>query len=104
VVYDILDSAVLLRVRLMPNSSSCRLNGIFVDAHGVEFLKISVISVPEKGKANKELIAWLAKKLGIAKQKFDIIGGELDRYKKIMITDEVESLIVKLNELIYGEK
>jgi len=75
VVYDILDSAVLLRVRLMPNSSSCRLNGVFVDSDGLEFLKLCVISVPEKGKANKELIALLAKKFGVAKSQCQIVYG-----------------------------
>ena len=42
--------------------------------------------MPEKGKANKELIAFLAKKLKIAKSSIQIISGELDRWKKLAIT------------------
>ncbi len=42
--------------------------------------------MPEKGKANKELIAFLAKKLKIAKSSIKIISGELDRWKKLTIT------------------
>lgn len=42
--------------------------------------------MPEKGKANKELIAFLAKKLKIAKSSIKIISGELDRWKKLAIT------------------
>ena len=42
--------------------------------------------MPEKCKANKELIAFLAKKLKIAKSSIQIISGELDRWKKLAIT------------------
>lgn len=90
-----------LRVRLTPNSSCCRVLGIFVSADNEEFLKISVIAPPEKGKANAELIKFLAKRLKIAKSDFTILSGELDRYKKIFITssgdltDELNSFIEK---------
>ena len=96
VVYDLLDDGILLRVRLMPNSSSCRLNGIFVDAEGLEFLKLCVVSVPEKGKANKELVSVLAKKFGVAKSQCEIVSGELDRYKKIKIIGSAVNLRNKL--------
>lgn len=77
----------------MPNSSSCRINGIFTDADGAEFLKICVVSVPEKGKANKELTDFLAKKMRIAKSQCEIISGELERYKKIKISGIGEETI-----------
>lgn len=60
--------------------------GIFTSAENEDFLKINVISPPEKGKANAELIKFLAKQLKIAKSNFTILSGELDRYKKIFIT------------------
>ena len=46
--------------------------------------------MPEKGKANKELIAFLANKLKIAKSSMQIISGELDRWKKIAITSQAD--------------
>lgn len=46
--------------------------------------------MPEKGKANKELIAFLAKKLKITKSSIQIISGELDRWKKIAITSQAD--------------
>ena len=76
----------------MPNSSSCRINGIFTDADGQDFLKICSTAVPEKGKANKELIALLAVKMGLAKSQYMIVGGEFDRYKKIKIVGVAEDL------------
>ena len=79
------DNCYILRVRLAPNSSSCKTLGTTEDANGNVFLKISVISVPEKGKANKDLISFLSKKLKIAKSEIEIISGELDKWKKIRI-------------------
>lgn len=78
----------VLRVRLTPNSSSCKILGTTTDANNDVFLKISVVSVPEKGKANKELVNFLAKKLKIAKSELEIFSGELDKWKKIRILSD----------------
>lgn len=88
----------------MPNSSSCRLNGVFCDAEGQEFLKVCVVSVPEKGKANKELLGFIAKKLNVSKSQCEIVAGELDRYKKIKISGIADEIIVKLEEWISGDE
>lgn len=89
----------LLRVRLTPNSSLVKTNGVMEDAKGEVFLKINVISVPEKGKANKELLDFLSKMLDIAKSSIKIISGETDRYKKLMIETNVD-LENKLENLL----
>ena len=94
--YENTDDGIILRVRLKPNSPCCKISGIFTAPNGDEFLKINIISIPEKGKANQELISLLAKKLHLAKSDFTIISGELDRYKKILITGEIEDLENKL--------
>lgn len=79
------DDGIVLRVRLTPNASACMLTGIYTDGAGVEFLKVSVCSVPEKGKANKELVAFLAKKLKTAKSAIALVSGNTDRCKKLLI-------------------
>lgn len=58
------------------------------NADGQDYLKISVISVPEKGKANKALIEFLAQKLGVAKSLMIIVSGQTDRFKKILLKTE----------------
>lgn len=88
----------VLRVRLTPNSSLVKSGGLMENAKGEVFLKINVISVPEKGKANKELLDFLSKMLDIAKSSIKIVSGETDRYKKIMITTTID-LESKLEEL-----
>ncbi|MFR1031928.1 MAG: DUF167 family protein [Alphaproteobacteria bacterium] len=62
-----------------------RARGVFTDADGAEYLKISVVSIPEKGKANKELLSFLAKRLKTAKSNFEIISGASERCKRILI-------------------
>lgn len=84
-VFDNTQQGIILRVRLTPNSSCCKIGGVFIDPNDDEWLRINVISVPEKGKANQELIKFLAKELKIAKSQIEIISGELDRYKKILL-------------------
>lgn len=86
--YTLTEKGYILRVRLTPNSSSCKVLGTTQDVNDDIFLKISVNSVPEKGKANKELIAFIAKKLKIAKSEIEIISGELDKWKKIKINSD----------------
>lgn len=103
-IYSCTENGILVRVRLSPNSSSCRLNGIFTDAEGVDFLKIAVVNVPEKGKANKELLSYISKKLGISKTQCSIVSGELDRYKKIEIAGDADILIQRIEQWISGEK
>jgi uncharacterized protein YggU (UPF0235/DUF167 family) len=58
------------------------------NADGQDYLKISVVSVPEKGKANKALIEFLAQKLGVAKSLMTIVSGQTDRFKKILLKTE----------------
>ena len=96
--YDRVEQGVLLRVRLTPNSSSCSIKGIFTDAKGNEYLKINVVSVPEKGKANQELQNFLAKKLGLAKSQVEIVFGETDRYKKILLSEMSDQVIQLLQK------
>ena len=66
---------------------------------GLEYLKINIVSIPEKGKANQELIAWLAKKLSIAKSEISIISGELDRFKKLLITSKDTDTLTNIEKL-----
>lgn len=98
-VFEESQKGIILRVRLTPNSSCCKINGVFVDPNGDEWLKVSVISVPEKGKANQELIKFLASKLKISKSGLQIIGGELDRYKKILVQADKEQMQILAEEI-----
>jgi uncharacterized protein len=53
-------------------------------------LKVRLLSRPIEGKANEELVALLAKRLGLKKREIAIMMGERDRRKVVSLplTDE----------------
>jgi uncharacterized protein len=79
---------MILTVRLAPKASRDAINGWARDVEGRPVLKCSVTAVPEKGKANKALIALLAKTLGLPKSAITITRGETDLIKTLDICME----------------
>jgi len=63
-----------------PNAARNELAGF---SEGV--LRVKVAAPPVKGKANKELIAFLAQKLGLSKGDLTILKGHSSRNKLISI-------------------
>jgi hypothetical protein len=80
------NQSYLVRVRLAPNSSSCRIDGTTIGPNDEEYLKIALTAVPEKGKANEALIAFLSKQLGLSKSAFTLVSGTTAHWKKIVIS------------------
>ena len=101
-IYEKIPAGYILRIRVTPNASKCSFGGIFLSSDNQEFLKISLNSVPEKGKANQELIKFLSKYFHLSKTSFTIISGETDRYKKVQIISEhlpeIDNLLQKMEE------
>jgi len=60
------------------------------DAEGKSYLKARVSAVAEKGKANKALIALVAKSLGVAKSSVSLTSGETSRKKILRIDGDPE--------------
>ena len=90
----------LLRIKLTPSASFCGFGDVFIDATGTAYLKTYVRSVPEKGKANDELLKMLAKTLKISKKNLQLVYGATDHFKKIRITAApTDDITNKLNEL-----
>ena len=78
-----------ITIRVKPGSSR---QYIGIDGQGT--IKIYVVSQPEKGKANDEIIAFLAKTLSCAKKEIKIISGYTSATKKITLEtiDTLEKL------------
>ena len=102
--FEFRNNGYFVRVKAMPNASCCACKGLINDADGQSYLKIAVQAVPEKGKANKELLNWLAKKLGIPKSYFAVVSGESDHFKKIFISSSQSAELEEvLNNLAEGQ-
>jgi uncharacterized protein len=48
-------------------------------------LQVSVTQAPEKGKANKAIIAQLAQSLGLRKSQMELLSGETSPQKRFLI-------------------
>jgi uncharacterized protein (TIGR00251 family) len=69
-----------ISLRIYPNATRNEVVGF---AEGV--LKVKVSAPPVKGKANRELIAFLSQVLGVGKGSLTIIKGHTSRNKVIAI-------------------
>ena len=72
---------MILKVKVVPKSSKTEIVGEMVDGT----LKIRVAAVPEKGKANAELIRFLAKYYGVSRHCVSIMTGETSQLKQLKI-------------------
>jgi len=77
-----------IRVKVTPKSHKTELIKISkdnIDGEDTITYKIRLKAVPEKGKANEELIDFLSDYFSLPKQNFSIISGKTDRVKLIKI-------------------
>ncbi|WP_083800163.1 DUF167 domain-containing protein [Desulfobacca acetoxidans] len=69
-----------LRIHVVPGAASNQIMG----PHG-DRLKIRIAAAPEKGAANKELLNYLAKCLGLPKNRLHLKSGAQDRVKVVEV-------------------
>jgi len=72
--------AVVLRVKALPGSKRDEVRGVDGGA-----LKVAVAAPPEKGRANKALLAVLAEFFGVPRRDVVIISGEASRDKRVEV-------------------
>lgn len=75
-----------IRVKVIPKSPKTEIVEVMNDEENT--LKIRLKAIPEKGKANGELIRFLSKELQIPKEKISIISGKTDPLKLLKINYE----------------
>ena len=59
-------------------------------------LKVCVTAAPEKGKANKALIALLSKSLVLRKSQLELIAGETSHQKRLLVRDIAPEALARL--------
>ena len=80
-----------LKVKFVPGSSSDQIVGWLGDA-----LKTKVAAPPEKGKANKAVIALVAERLGVAPGAVEIVASHSTATKELSITGIEEDVVENL--------
>ena len=77
-------------VRVYPNAAKSEVVDFAQDV-----LRVRVAAPPVKGKANKELIAFLSQCVGVGKERLSIIKGYTSRDKVIVIEGLTKEEVLK---------
>jgi len=91
-------AGVTLAVRAQPGAKKSEIVGVYGEGATAQ-LKIAVQAPPIEGRANSALIAFLSKTFGVAKNKIEIVSGELSRSKVFLLQElTVEKAQSKLSD------
>ena len=82
---------ILADVRVIPGVAASRVTGLRDGA-----LLVRVAAQAEKGKANDELRACLARALGLPKSAIEIVSGAASRRKRVSLPAEAETALREL--------
>jgi uncharacterized protein (TIGR00251 family) len=85
---------MLLRIKVKPNSKT---DEIIREADGS--LKVKIRAQPVEGKANKYLLEYLGKVLGLPKSKINLLKGESSSFKTVEIDATEEQVTAVLSQL-----
>lgn len=77
-----IEGSVTIKVYAQPKGSRTKIVGLHDDR-----LKIAVSAPPVDGKANKELLLFLAKLLKVAKKDIALKSGQQSRKKTVLISN-----------------
>ena len=78
--YEWKENTLILRLRVQPKASGDALAEIMEDAR-----KLRITAPPVEGKANKHIVALIAKMCKVAKSDVTILSGELGRNKVVAV-------------------
>jgi len=85
----------VLRLTVVPGAQRTQVIGLYGDR-----LKVRLAAIPEKGAANQELIAFLAKALDLPKSSLKLTGGGQSRTKVVAVYDLSPDLRERLDRLV----
>ena len=87
------NGGVVFGIKVVPGSSKTAISGL-LDGK----LKVKVAAAPERGKANKVLVDFLADQLGIRKKLINITSGLTSPVKYVQVSDmSSKTLLKRLN-------
>jgi uncharacterized protein len=70
------------QVKVIPKSSQAKVVSL-----SAQEVKVYVHSAPDKGKANDEVVALLAKHFGVTKSQVEIVRGQTSHHKVLRISE-----------------
>lgn len=86
----------IIAIRAAPRASRNQIQGLYGDT-----LKIRLKAPPVDGKANKELVAFMAECMGIPTQQLELLTGDHGRLKRILVRNRTAlSVREQLNKYV----
>ncbi|WP_457577044.1 DUF167 domain-containing protein [Desulfomarina sp.] len=85
--------SLLLRLHIQPRASRTKIIGIYDGT-----LKMTVCAPPVEGRANREIVKFLAKKLKITRSDVRVKSGMQSRRKSVELKNILESEVRRLLE------
>ncbi len=92
-----LNSSTILKLYVQPGSSKNEWVGLYGEPPR---LKLKILSRPQDGEANAEVITFLAKFFKISKSKIVIRKGHISRQKDLLIEMDVKTIESFLNTVL----
>jgi uncharacterized protein len=81
--YEEQPDRLVLRLRVSPGASKNEVQGVR-DGE----LWVRVAAAPDKGKANAELVRYLAGVLGVSRSSVEVVSGAKSRHKRVAVGRE----------------
>lgn len=89
--YQSSGQGIRLFIKVQPGARREEIKGIAEDAPHAR-LVIATTAAPDQGKANRAVIRWLAKKLGVAPSSIALEKGDASRKKTLFIAGDAARL------------
>ncbi|HEA25662.1 MAG TPA: YggU family protein [Ectothiorhodospiraceae bacterium] len=81
---------LIITLRVQPKASRDEIVGPYGEGANdeeIEALKIRISAPPVDGKANEQLIKFIAKQFGVARRDVELLSGTTGRNKRVAITE-----------------
>lgn len=76
------EGKLTLQIRAVPKSAATAWAGPMADGS----FKLKIAAAPERGKANEELVRFLAREFGVPRSQVEIVAGASSHSKLVRIT------------------
>lgn len=103
-IFSVTNRGLLLHVKATPKAAQDTLGDIIETADQQWALSVKTKAVADKGKANKAIIALIAKHLCLKKAQISLVSGSTSRHKSfLLIGDDIclDTMIHRLKSLGY---
>ncbi|MGJ8529455.1 DUF167 family protein [Maritalea sp.] len=89
-----ISSGLEVFVRVTPNANKDQVGKVELRDNGEAYLALRVRAVPDKGQANKAVIALFAKHFGLRKSDIDIVRGQQGRQKTLSVKSNDDDMLI----------